>query len=93
MDEIFNYLNETYEAGRSILNGRGKIDGYAFDGYAISGLFHLDQAHISFQITNGPTPETGYVLELEHDGQKVIQEDLSGQEIIQQFQTGNLPHF
>ncbi|SFD45507.1 hypothetical protein [Spirosoma endophyticum] len=91
MDEIFDFLNKTYEAGGSVLGSSGKIIGYANDGYEVEGLFSLNDQEFNFLITE---EESGsYVLSLTKNEQVTTYEPLTAREIIKIFQTGDLPIF
>ena len=92
MDEIFNYLNGTFEAGQTVLDGHARIRGYANDGDSIDGLFVLGDEQISYQIDRSTTPgdTNKYTLTLERAGQTTIHEHLYAKEIIHIFKAGAL---
>jgi len=95
MNEIFSFLNSTYEAGHTILGGRGKIIGYAYDGSSIDGLFHIDNEDITYSISEDDdlleTP--AYSLRLERKEHVVTYKHLSSPDIIRLFDTGDSPIF
>ncbi|MBD2757308.1 hypothetical protein [Spirosoma validum] len=95
MDDIFNFLNSTFEAGQSILDGKGRIIGYANDGGSISGVLSLGSDQIKYQIDPSMSPGDmrKYSLTLERTGQTVVQEHLYAKEIIHILKTGDLPIF
>lgn len=91
MDEIFNFLNKTYEASGSVLGSTGKIIGYANDGYEVEGLFSLNDREVNFLIAE---EESGkYTLSLTKGEQTTTHENLTATQIINIFQTGDLPIF
>ncbi|GAB4040400.1 hypothetical protein [Spirosoma jeollabukense] len=91
MDEIFNFLNKTYEASGSVLGRSGKIIGYANDGYEVEGLLSLNDREFNFLITE---EESGkYTLSLTKGEQTTAYEHLTASTIITIFQTGDLPIF
>lgn len=95
MDDIFDFLNSTFEAGQSILGGRGRIIGYANDGESISGVLSLGSDQINYQIDPSLSPgdTRKYTLTLERSGQTAVHEHLYAKEIINIVKTGNLPIF
>ena len=91
MDEIFDFLNKTYEASGSVLGRSGKIIGYANDGYEVEGLFSLNDQEFNFLVTGGELGK--YTLTLTKGEQTTTYEHLTAKEIIGIFQTGDLPIF
>lgn len=91
MDEIFDFLNKTYEASGSVLGSSGKIIGYANDGYEVEGVFSLNDREFNFLITDGEPGK--YTLRLTKGKQTTTHEHLTAREIIGIFQTGDLPIF
>lgn len=93
MDEIFNFLNSTFEAGQPIFNGQGRIIGYANDGESISGVFTLADESISYQIEPSLSPgdTRKYTLTLERADKTTKHEHLYAKEIIYLIKTGASP--
>jgi hypothetical protein len=92
MDEIFDFLNKTYEASGWVLGNSGKIIGYANDGYEVEGLLSLNDQEFQFLITGVEEPGT-YTLMLTKGEQTDTYEHLTAKAIIGIFQIGNLSIF
>ncbi|WP_420151025.1 hypothetical protein [Spirosoma sp.] len=90
MDDIFDFLNSTFEAGQPIFNGYGRIIGYANDGEAISGVFSLSGEEVNYQIkpSTSPGDNRKYTLILEQSGKTEKYEHLYAKEIIYRIKTG-----
>jgi hypothetical protein len=94
MDEIFNFLNSTYEAGHTILAGKGRIEGYAFDGESISGVISPEQGHpVNYSITLSGIQLDRFTLKMKQGNRFSTRRNLTIAEVIEIFKTGDLPIF